>query len=409
MSFTYKLTIADADVQIQMNHTHILPLSQMVELGKRLVRQLLEEWIKGQQKQVLQQLLGDKWQRLPDPQIGLGCPECGSIHLRRKAWRDRRIAVDGLGRLSVSRRQLYCCDCNHCWMPFAEDLHLPSGSYGPGLVSRAMDRLLETSYQKAAEADPDGPSATSLHRLVQQLESPSAPEQATMVGTDGTRIPAWRESGQISVVLAHGLGPRREDTAPNGRPKPRDRQVVAVTAGREAQMAEALRPIDIQALVHDGNLQLDDQADHVGRCRWHVPYTVKYLLYRDKIRGRDNKQRVGQLREYLQRSQGNPEGLKARLQQWLDDNEDAPVACRHVAGSLQGLLTMANHPKAFTVQTTSHLEREMVEINKRFENGGGWSARGARNLLWLHQLKRFEPEKYTQVKQQLIERTVFPN
>ncbi len=31
----------------------------------------------------------------------------------------------------------------------------------------------------------------------------------------------------------------------------------------------------------------------------------------------------------------------------------------------------------------------MKEINKRFENGGGWTAKGAENLLWHHQMYRY--------------------
>lgn len=133
---------------------------------------------------------------------------------------------------------------------------------------------------------------------------------------------------------------------------------------------------------------------HVGRCRWHIPYTIRYLLYKDGIKGKDNKNRVENLREHIWDSQG--------IDGWLASNSDARVACTHVKASLDGLQEMEDHPQDFTVQTTSHVEREMKELNKRFENGGGWTTTGAEKLLWLHQLSRFEPKRFTKTLAKLI-------
>lgn len=403
-----ELTKDNVKVQMQLTHSQIISFEQMLEQIKDLASQMLEAWMQASQRQRLRKLLGEKWTRHPDRQIGLGCPRCGSIALRRKCWRTRQLNVAGLPAVSAPRRQLRCTDCGRTWMPFAEALRLPSGQYGPTLAEQALDRVLQVSYQKAAEAAEQGPSAASLHRMVQGQEPPEpqlAPDQTVVV--DGTQVPGWRSGGQISLSLAHQLGPDRGHD--QQRPPRRQRQVVAATGGREAAVTEALDPLRIRSLVHDGNLALDDQADHVGRCRWHVPYTVRHLLYRDQIKGTDNTTRTNTLRGALIGREGDPKGLARRLKNWMADNADAPIACRHVQASLDGLLEVAAHPEAFTVQTTSHLEREMVELNKRFENGGGWTAQGAQNLLWLHQLNRFEPDKYEQVKQQLIQQTVFPN
>ncbi len=50
----------------------------------------------------------------------------------------------------------------------------------------------------------------------------------------------------------------------------------------------------------------------------------------------------------------------------------------------------------FEVLTTSCMERQMLEINKQFENGGGWTPEGAEALLRHLQLWLFEPEKWLQ-------------
>lgn len=408
MPLTIKLSIAKVKVQIEQQTDPILSVDDLVAYIQQVGRQLLTHWVRRQQEQRLQQLLGESWRHKADKDIGIGCPECGSIALRRKCWRKRQLTVDYLGKVPVARRQLRCLDCGRCWMPFADALQLPSGAYGQNKLSRAIDRVTDQSYAKAAQADPDGPSASTLHRCIRGLSCPDVTGPVGTAVSDGTRIPGWKSTDQISVSLAHEIGPSKRDGCAQ-RPDPRDRRVLGVSAGREPDIIGHLTGLNMQALVHDGRLKLGDQARYVGRCRWHVPHTVRYLLYRDDIKGEDNTARVKQLKQGLHAYRTNPKALSRSLAGWVADNEDAPVACRHVEISSPALETMAAHPDEFTTHTTSHLEREMVEVNKRFENGGGWTRRGAQNLLWLHQLNRHEPEKYQHVKQQLITQTVFPN
>jgi hypothetical protein len=52
-----------------------------------------------------------------------------------------------------------------------------------------------------------------------------------------------------------------------------------------------------------------------------------------------------------------------------------------------------DRPEAFVVQTTAPAEREMRELNRRFENGGQWTQAGAENLLRWHQIYRHAPKQ----------------
>lgn len=398
-----KVTNEDIVVQMQLAHTELLPLGEIIHRVKQLARDLVAQWCKAQQQQRLNQLVGPRWQHHNDAEKALACPSCGSTAVRRKCWRERTLTVDALGSVRVPRRQLQCCDCGGCWMPFARALRLPKGPYGPGMLAQGLDRALEGSYQKAAQSSRQGPSASTLHRLVSRCQpgERSAAQAAGTVVIDGTQVPAWRRSGQISVSLAQQIGPAG---SPSG---PRPRYTLAVAAGREVDLVKPLRRMHIGSLMHDGNLQVRGVADYVGRCYWHVPHTVRHLLYRDQIRGDDNKRRLRGLRHALQAMVHSGARLKRRLHDWIKANQDARIACRHVRGSLEGLQTLADYPEQFTVRTTSHLEREMVEINKRFENGGGWTREGAKKLLWLHQLHRHEPRQYEHVKRTLINQKVF--
>lgn len=409
MSLTIKLNNATVKVQIEDQTEPILNLDQLTDCIQTISRQLLEHWICSQQETCLDNCLGERWKRLKTADIDLACPECGSIHVRRKCWRPRKITVDGVGKLSLGRRQLYCVDCKACWMPFNEALELPSGAYDGKSLFKGIDAAMEQSYKKAGDSNPDGPSGSTIYRTIQDVAPPDIPQEVGTVVLDGTKIPRWKHPGQITVSLIHEIAAKEPTSLGKKRPKRRKRRVLGVAAGREADSIAQLDPLKIRSLVHDGNLKLDGQADFVGRCRWHVPYTVKYLFYRNDVSGKDNKKRVERLKNGLERHKADPEGLDKYIDKWLDNNSDAPVACTHVENSKEALLTMSRHPDEFTTHTTSHMEREMVELNKRFENGGGWTPEGAENLLWLHQLKRFEPEKYTQAKQKLINKVAFSN
>jgi len=407
MSFEINVTNATVKIQIEDQTESILSLEQLSRNIKELASDLFEQWIRYQQEVCLNKSLGQRWKRLNSEDINCGCPHCGSIHVRRKCWKERIITVDGFGKLSLGRRQLSCVDCNGSWMPYEDALRLPTGAFDRQSISKSIDRVTEQSYKKAGDACPSGPSGSTIHRRIQRLSPPEVDQNVDTLAVDGTRIPAWKKPGQITVSLLHEIASKEPMKSDQKRPKRRNRRILGVVGGREADVVAHLKPLRINALVHDGNIKLDDLAVYVGRCRWHVPYTVKYLLYRDEIRGKENNKRVEGLKNGLERHKADPKKLVNHLEEWVRENKDAPVACTHVSNSKEALLTMSRNSDEFTTHTTSHMEREMVEINKRFENGGGWTSQGAESLLWFHQLKRFEPEKYTQTKHELFNNVAF--
>lgn len=401
---SFKINKDDMQLQVTItNQQSMLGLGQILKRLREFAKEMIAEWIKSQQQQALSQLIGAPWQPFKPAKKKLGCPACGSVAIGRKAWRERTLQVACFGKVSVPRRQCACRDCGHTWMPFEQALGLPSGQHGPRLLKQAMDRVLDSSYQKAADADKDGPSASKLHRLVKACSPQQPAIEAQTVVVDATDVPGWRSGKQISLSIAHQIGPARGQTAPNGRPAPRDRRLIATSAGAETDIKSRLAAHSIQALVHDGNMRMEQAADYVGRCRWHIPYTVSYLLYKDNISGQENKDRVSELRALINQDSSQ------KMHQWLEANSDAQAACSHVQRSLSGLKVMDEQAQAFSVQTTSHLEREMVEINKRFENGGGWTCQGAESLLWLHQLQRHEPKRYQKYLHNKIEQMVYLN
>ena len=413
MPFTVNLNKATIKVQIESQSEPIMTLEQVRQHVHQLASELLEYWMGAQQETCLHRDLGACWRRVEPYQVACACPKCGSPHVRRKSWKPRRITVAGFGTCWLGRRQLSCVACGTCWMPYEQALELPSGAFDRRSLAHGVDRVVDQSYKKAADACPAGPSASTIHRSVQRFSAPEVSREAGTVVVDGTRVPAWKKPGQITVSVLHEIGaketPASKDQPPVKRPRRRQRRILGAVGGKEADLIPWLDPLKAHALVHDGNLKLDGQATHVGRCRWHVPHTTQYLLYRNQIRGEDNIRRVERLKNGIERYKYAPSKLTKHLDTWIAAYKDAPVAATHVQNSKEALLTMSRYPEAFTTLTTSHLEREMVEINKRFENGGGWTPKGATSLLWLHQLHRFEPEKYKQTRDDFLTHVAFSN
>lgn len=398
-----EVQVSNSTTEIQLTDRGSHPQSLWVLMARlqRLFCQLLIAWVREQQERVLEARLGAKWQPLPEALRQLSCPECGSVSVRRKCWRERSVMTHRWGELSIPRRQLECSDCGHTWMPFAEELKLPRGRFGPGLLHEAISHATWISYQKAAEACSVPISASTVRRWVLETIPTPTCGQAETGETDATKVPAWRKKDtQIDLAAIHAIG----DFPPDQYR--RSRWLLGTTAGKEADLKPILSDRSIDALVHDGNLALEDYAEHVVRCRWHVPYTVGFLLYQDEITGEDNKDRVQALRRITGNKHLSPAVLLNQLEQWTAVNADAPKAQAHVRGARNGLFRLVTPYVEPWSETTSHVEREMREINKRFENGGGWKVRGARAMLAHHQLRRFEPINWNRQLHKKLESTL---
>lgn len=392
------------ELQFQLiDHSgQIRSLWQMKDQLQQLFFEVLREWIRVQQQRQLEAQLGEKWQPMPARWRRISCPGCGSVDLRRKCWRERTVTFARWGEVSIPRRQVECTDCGRTWMPFAEQLELPRGRYGPELLEQSIRWATEVSFRKASEAVLEGPSAHTIwRRLRQTVPTPTCRDAPTAV-VDSTDVPEWQGEGQHALSLVHRIGP-----ATQKRSEVRPRRLLTVAVGAEADIKPKLADLQLQSLIHDGNLALEEAAEQVGRCRWHVPYTVRHLLYSDDITGEDNKERVEQLHRITTDPRLGKQTLEWRLNLWLMENSDASQACEHVRRARAGLMELADRKsRRPEVETTSHVEREMLEINKRFENGGGWTQTGAKAMLLHHQMRRHEPENWKRQLREKLETTL---
>ena len=349
---------------------------------------------------------------------GAECPRCGSGAAYRKGTRPKAVEVPRLGKVEVERPYLECRQCGRSYVPY--EAGVPERRrYGQEALRRPIEATMETSYRRGAEAYPESPSPRTLWRIVnegpppttEQEEPLEADAEAAEMGTciaDATRIPAREEDVQHSLSIAHAVEPERPGSdrpgsdrsgGAGGRPTLK-RQPVAGRVGSETRLREALSEAEVPTLVTDGQMDVSDVADRCGRCRWHLPRSVRHLLYNDDVSGDRNQQLTSEVRSLAYTDYANPIAAQATLTRWAAVRRQvAPQAAGHVerAAPQIGVYARSDPPPAteFAVETTAPAEREMRELNRRFENGGQWTRSGAENLLQWHQIYRHDSKRWT--------------
>ena len=346
---------------------------------------------------------------------GVECPRCGSEAAYRKGTRPRTVEVPRLGTVEVERPYLECRQCGRSYAPYSAGAP-ERRRYGQEALRRPIEATMETSYRRGAEAYPESPSARTLWRIVNGGPPPTSEEEGPLDAdaealkapertcvADATRIPAREEDAQHSLSIAHavepdGTGVDRAGGA-GGRPALK-RQPVAGRVGSETRLREALSEARVPTLVTDGQMDASGVADRCGRCRWHLPRSVRHLLYNDDVSGDRNKKLTGEVRSLAYTDYANPIAAQATLTRWAAaGGQEAPRAAGHVerAAPQIGVYARSDPPPTmeFAVETTAPVEREMRELNRRFENGGQWTRSGAENLLQWHQIYRHDSKRWT--------------
>lgn len=327
------------------------------------------------------------------------CPRCASKAANRHSFRSRQVAVPHLGKIQIERPLVRCRNCGRSYHPFDQEIGLePYTTYTRRALGRPLEEVVHATYRKGATTFAESPSPMTLWRRVTREQPPvGVPAGKPPAGTcvvDGTRIPARAADQQHSVTIAHAV---RRGVPRYNRPT-FNRTVVALRVGSEKDIKPDLESAPIRTLVHDGKMELEQVAKQVGRCRWHVPHTVRAMLYRDGITGAENKRLTSEVSDLVFDETAGTGPRHEHLLAWANDNEKkTPSAASHVRRAAEGLAVYETDAgEDFGVETTSPAEREMRRINRRFENGGQWSQHGLDALLHYHQIYHHHPDLWDQ-------------
>ncbi|HEU4884418.1 MAG TPA: transposase [Longimicrobium sp.] len=334
----------------------------------------------------------------------LVCERCGVVHsgpsILRRGSRLRKLKTS-TGVLEFELKQLTCRDCRRTWSPFAELLGLaPRQRVARELVRKLVECVTELPYGKtcrlAAAWLGASLSPRTLHACVQELGSrvrfTPAPATAVVLA-DGTKVPAGRSERGMEVRFSFQILSRHQE---NGRTAVQKR-IAGWGVGPGGWKDALPARIATEVIVTDREKGLPKllakrfpKLRH-QHCEWHLGHTLNHLLYLDGVKLAERKP----LKEEL--------GKIVWGRTITNRRERYASLCSRLAGypKAHTMLVDAQENVLFDVpsreRTTSVIEREMREINRRSDVGVRWSERGIDNLLRLRAARRINKDDFERV------------
>jgi hypothetical protein len=333
------------------------------------------------------------------------CERCGVVHrggdgsLLRRGSRTRKLKTSS-GVLVFGLRQLTCGDCRRTWSPFADWLGLrPRQRVSEELERKLVEWVTEYSYAKTCAIGGawlgETLSPKTLHRAVQQRGSqvrftPAAGCRVALA--DGTKVPAGTGDRGCEIRFSLQLLGRDEH---HGRSRVTKR-IAGWSVGAGAWSRAIPAGIATEAIVTDREQGLAElmRKEHGGvfhgMCEWHLGHSLDHFLLLDRVKNQERKQRVAELGRLV----WGPASKRAAAFQELRE------AVRHLPQASTMLRNVASYVTSDyrpSERTTSVIEREMREINRRTDVGARWSVTGVDHILRLRHSKRINPDDFNRV------------
>jgi hypothetical protein len=330
---------------------------------------------------------------------------CGAVHtgdggtLVRRGSRPRKLKTSS-GVLVFRLHQVTCIECNATWSPFAEWLGLKRCQR----VSEELERQLvewvtELSYAKTSRIGGEWLGGTlapkTLHRCVQRRGSevcftPAA--ECAVALADGTKVPAGPGERGCEIRFSLQILGRDEH---HGRTRVKKR-IAGWSVGAGPWSRAIPAGIATDAIVTDREQGLAElmEKEHPGvfhgTCEWHLGHTLDHLLLLDGVKNQERKQRVAELGRALW-------GAASERAKRYEALCAALTHCRNASRMLRNVASYVLAQRRPSERTTSVIEREMREINRRTDVGARWSIPGVDHLLRLRESKRINPDDFERV------------
>ena len=314
-------------------------------------------------------------------QHNLQCPDCGSHCLIRKGWR-KRILKSSRGRQELLVLQAHCKSCCRTFRPFTKHCGLPSSRrFLDELVNKSLQLAIQIPFARSSQIirlltqgtiSPEGIRQKIAQKAEQiQFETPD-PGQTVLV--DSTKVKAGAKQRGVPVHLAITVEPGSKVA---GR-KTINKKLLHLHVGSVTPLRTRLKELAPQFLVHDGGENYTGCAKHIQRCDWHLVHQLKHYLWQDGLPLSERGYYQDCLRSILWDSKTG----KRHYAQFAADL--AQFGFRNAANHLQRAKSEAFtwvKDEGFSFTTTSPLEREMRELNRRADVGTRWSVQGIENVL----------------------------
>jgi hypothetical protein len=387
----------------------IVHLQLKIELAEPSINAVLE-WYWAHRAEVLEQFLEQilmevqlRWlAQVRQGEREMVCPGCGVVQ-DRQGWtlRGRRVRTlkTLLGEISLPLVQVTCRSCGRTRAPGAAALGLVARErIASQLEQRGLERVYETSYRRSAQALDSCTgvrlSSSTLHRRVQRRGAElrlRADPAASVVLADGTKVRAGRRTELEELRMAVqvlgrekvGSRPRARlrllglEVGPGGWPR-----VLQPAPGTQVVVTDAELPV--RAHVRDRYPGARHQ-----QCEWHVGHSLNWSLRVDGVKPAERKQRRAELGKILW-GEAPIEERRRRYDTFIEALHPSPTSQKQLRQARAYLL----FEPCSSERTTSLLERQMREVDRRAWNGARWSSSGLAHLLRLSFARTHNPDDY---------------
>lgn len=360
------------------------------ELSDNYHRKLFQSCLKLYQEKELERLLGPRWHSRD--QGGITCPSCGGKSHKRKGFR-ARIVKTSKGKFYFQLAQVQCNICGRSHRPFAAVLGIAMRRVLPELEEKAICLAVKLPFKASSDVLKElglfKLSAEGIRKLLNRKATelkiePPGDVIHCMVDSTKVKAGAKRRGENVQFAIAVEKGPKI-----HGRPVLL-KNLLHLSVGDAAPLKATLKKVRFKYLVHDGELDLKGFAGKTQRCLWHMGHQLKHYLWQDGLphqkRGAFRAKLCGILygSSYSARGAAIAYGKLISKFRRLGLNTSAG----HLALAKEEIFNYRKDPM-LCFATTSPVEREMRELNRRADVGARWSPQGIENLLKILFLKRF--------------------
>jgi hypothetical protein len=316
-----------------------------------------------------------------DQSANHNCPSCGADRIIRKGWRNRVLSTSR-GKIRLLVLQACCKACGRVFRPLNDMLGLPfARRFLNELVDKGINLGIQFPFARSAktirELTSGSISAEGIRqKIAERARSIELPDDVSgqTVMVDATKAKAGPKERGVPIHLAVTAVP---GPFVDGRPSI-VKKLVHLHAGGIEPLRACLRGLSPDIVVHDGGDDLTGCAKHVQRCLWHLPHQLGHYLWQDGIAYKDR----GFYQDHLKTILWTGDNRKKRFDQYVKDLESFGfrTSAGHLKAAENEAFTFLKAP-GITYSTTSPLEREMRELNRRADVGVRWSTPGVENVL----------------------------
>lgn len=309
------------------------------------------------------------------------CPNCRGRQLIRKGWR-KRILNTTRGRITVVVQQVRCKCCGRTFRPLNERIGLArTQRFSDELIDKALRLAVQIPYTRSASVIrllTEG--SISAEGLRQQMARKAAllrwpsPTAKDTVLVDSTKVKSGTKQRGRSVYMAIKAKPQAQVA---GRPRIAKR-ILHLHVGDSQPLKNWLSRASIKRLVHDGGEHLVDYSVFTQRCQWHLVYQLKHYLWQDGVAFEDRAEYQKQLKQILY----DPSQGQSRMKRFIKqlDRKNLKTSSGHLKAAEPEAFMNIKEP-GFMFCTTTPIEREIRELNRRADVGARWSDLGIENVL----------------------------